>query len=82
MRPFLHHGQPPAKGILHTEQRQPLITRLDAHGRPEPVSDPRGYWRGPHHATPERTARRVLIARLGRRRQFLKQIKERRRAAL
>lgn len=80
MRPFLHRGQPPAKGILHVEQRQPATTRLNANGQAEQVSDMRGYWHGQHHASDERTARRVLIARLGRR-QFLKQIKERRRAA-
>ena len=80
MRPFLYQGQPPAKGILHVEQRQPAVTRLDAHGRPEQVSDMRGYWLGQHRATEERKSRRALVAHLGRR-QFLKQIKERRRAA-
>jgi hypothetical protein len=73
----MRKGQPPAKGILHTEQRTPAIARPGLGG---PLTDPRGYWLGQHSATPERRARRVLIARLGRR-QFLKQIKERRRAA-
>lgn len=75
MRPSLHRGQPPAKGVLHVEQRTPVTLGGPVGG------DPRGYWLGQHEATLERRARRKLIAHLGRR-QFLKQIKERRRAAL
>ncbi len=77
MRPNLHRGQAPAKGILHTEQRTPsrIITRAD--GSTVQQSDPRGYWRGQHTNGP-RKAWRDLVAAVGRR-QALKRVKEQRR---
>lgn len=80
MRPNLPRGQAPAKGILHTEQRTPRRAVLGADGKvKEIVNDPRGYWLGQHEASGEKTQRRLIVARFGRR-QYLKQIKAFRRA--
>ena len=76
MRPQLHRGQAPAKGVLHIEQRSPICTITGADGKLS-KGDPRGYW-APHKASTEKKARRKLVAALGRR-QFLKLNKERHR---
>lgn len=78
MRPNLPRGQAPAKGILHTEQREPAktITRVD--GTTAEQRDPRGYWLGQHAAPTSTRLRRLGVRAVGRR-QYLKQMKGARR---
>lgn len=77
VQPFLYRGQPPAKGILHTEQRTPMKTRTGADGRPEQVADTRGYWLG-QHTNKAKRAKREALKKFGAR-QVRKVIKEQRR---
>lgn len=72
MRPYLHYGQAPAKGILHVEQRQPMKREVSAEGNSLDVPDPRGYWLG-QHLNPARAQRRAAIKAAGGIRQFKRQ---------
>lgn len=71
MRPNLPRGQAPAKGILHFEQRQPLIVKTNTQGNIERIADPRGYWLG-QHTNPARSKKRQAIKVAGGIRQFKK----------
>ncbi len=77
MRPNLPRGQAPAKGILHTEQREPQRVTTGSDGKPKTTSDPKGYWLG-QHTNKGKAPRRALIDAIGRR-QTLKREKEQRR---
>lgn len=74
-----HRGQAPAKGILHTQERQPERQVVRQNGTPQVITDPRGYWAG-QHTNPTANEWRRLKARIGAR-QAIKQRKLERRAA-
>lgn len=75
MRPNLHRGQAPAKGILHTEQRTPAKTITRADGTTEEQCDPRGYWHG-QHTNPARAKKRAAVKAAGGIRQFKKIVRQ------
>lgn len=71
MRPNLHRGQAPAKGILHVEQRMPVRVITHANGGSEEIRDERGYWLG-QRTNPARAKKREAVKVAGGVRQFKK----------